>query len=236
MVFTKKLKTTTINTSHLKQIKQNIQKQSPHPKKVQIVAVTKTFNFSAILSAQKQQIFNIGESRVQETKQKIKNKKINTQTKIHLIGHLQTNKVNQAVKIYNVIQSVDSIKLLDKINQIADIQQKKQKVFLQINITKNITQKGFNASEIFEAAEHATQLPNIKLCGLMAIGANTNNKEKITDGFYQTKITQEKIQKTINSSCQSLSIGMSQDYILALKAGATHLRLGTILFNNRENV
>ena len=233
MVLKKSLKTVTINPLHLKQIKKNIKKQSPHPEKVQIIAVTKTFDFSAILSAQQQKIFNIGESRVQETKHKIKNNKLKTQTKIHLIGHLQKNKVNMAVKLYDVIQSVDSLALLDKINQAAKKQQKQQKVFLQINITNSPTQKGFNILNTIQAAEHTTKLKNIKLCGVMAIGKNTKNEEKIIRSFNKTQAIQKTIQNTINSSCISLSIGMSQDYILALKAGATHLRLGTLLFNSR---
>ena len=225
---------TKINTKNLNQIKLNILKYSPHPKKVKIVAITKTFSFSAIASAEKQKIFNIGESKIQETKNKLKNKTINTNTKLHLIGHLQSNKTNLAVKIYNVIQSVDSLKILNKINTIAQKTNKKQKVFIQLNISNNPKQKGFTVEAIIEAARQAEKLPNIKLIGLMSIGENTPNTKKITRGFMRAQKIQNKIVQTISPTCINLSLGMSQDYILALKAGATHLRLGTILYTKRN--
>ena len=225
---------TKINTKNLNQIKLNISKYSPHPKKVKIIAITKTFSFSAIESAEKQKIFNIGESKIQETNQKLKNQKINTNTKLHLIGHLQSNKTNLAVKTYNVIHSADSIKILNKINTSAQKIKKKQKVFLQLNISNNPNQKGFSINNIIEAAKHTERLPHLKLIGLMSIGEQTTNAKNIKKGFMSVQKTQNKIVKTISPSCISLSLGMSQDYILALKAGSTHLRLGTILFTKRN--
>ena len=166
--------------------------------------------------------------------QKTTNQTLNPKTKLHLIGHLQSNKDSHAIKLYNIIQSVDSISLLNKINQTAKKNNKTQKIFLQENTTQSPTQKGFNHTEILKAAEKTTFLSNIKLCGVMSIGEHTQNKEKIKKSFFETKKTQEKIKTTINGDCVGLSIGMSNDYILALQAGATHLRLGTILFNTRD--
>tara|TARA_B100000029_G_C17521608_1_gene940124 strand:+ start:260 stop:970 length:711 start_codon:yes stop_codon:yes gene_type:complete len=227
------LHTTTLNSQNLEEIQKNIHRQSPYPEKVKIIAVTKTFNFSAIIEAEKKQIFDIGENRVQETQEKLKKNTLNPKTQLHLIGHLQTNKAPLAVGLYNTIQSIDSIRLLKKINQIAEKKDKKQKVFLQINIANQPTQTGFNNIEIFEAAKHATDLEHINFCGIMAIGPKTSRKEKIKKSFYGAQQIKEKIKKTINPRCTSLSIGMSQDYIIALQAGATHLRLGSILFNTR---
>ena len=225
---------TKINTKNLNQIKLNISKHSPHPEKVKIIAVTKTFSFSAIQSAEKEKIFNIGESKVQETKNKINNQTINTNTKLHLIGHLQSNKTNLAVKIYNVIQSADSIKILNKINTSAQKINKKQKVFLQLNISNNPTQKGFTVDNIIEAAKHTEKLLSVKLIGLMSIGENTINTNKIKKGFMGAQKIKNKILKNISPTCTNLSLGMSQDYVLALQAGSTHLRLGTILFTQRN--
>ena len=225
---------TKINTKNLNQIKLNISKYSPHPKKVKIIAVTKTFSFSAIQSAQKQKIFNIGESKIQETTQKLKDQTIDIKTKLHLIGHLQSNKVNRAVKTYNVIQSVDSIKILNKINTSSQKINKKQKIFLQLNISNSQTQKGITVNNITGAAKYAEQLPYVKLIGLMSIGENTTNRQNIKKGFDCARETQNKIMKNISPTCTKLSLGMSQDYILALKAGSTHLRLGTVLFTRRN--
>jgi len=225
---------TTINIINLNQIKLNIFKHSPHPQKVKIIAVTKTFSFSAIQSAEEEKIFNIGESRVQETNQKIKNNTINNKTKLHLIGHLQSNKTNLAVKTYNIIQSVDSIKIVNKINIVAQKINKKQKIFLQLNISKNPKQKGFTSKDIKMAAKHAEKLSHIKLIGLMSIGENTTNIKNIKKGFIKAKEIQNQISQTISPTCINLSLGMSQDYTLALQAGSTHLRLGTVLFTKRN--
>ena len=223
-----------VNTKAFYNIIENIKKHSPHPHKVIVVGVTKGLNFSAIQSAEKNNIFNIGESRIQETEEKTKKKTLHPNTKLHLIGHLQNNKVARAIKIYHVIQSVDSIKLLNNIHRIAKKNKKKQKIFLQINIAKTPTQKGFKKTEIFEAAQIATRLSHIQLCGVMSIGAHTDDQIKIKNLFNDTKHIQQHIQNTINANCISLSMGMSQDHVLALQAGTTHLRLGTILFKGRH--
>ena len=223
-----------INIQALKTIKKNIQKHSPHPHKVTIVAVTKTLSFSALQSAEKNHIFYIGENTVQETQQKTQNKQLHPKTQLHLIGHLQSNKASLAVSLYDVIQSVDSFKLLNKINKSAEKHNKIQKIFLQINILKAPTQSGFQEDEINLAARLAKQLSYIQTIGLMAIGAHTNNKTIIKKHFQTVHALQQKIQNTTDNDCKFLSLGMSQDYILALQAGATHLRLGTILFQRRN--
>ena len=225
---------TEINCKNLKIIQKNIIKHSPHPHKVKITAVTKTFSYAAIVSAENKKIFNIGESKIQETEKKLQGKKLNKNTKIHLIGHLQRNKASLAVKLFDVIESVDSIRLLNKINNQAEKTNKKQQVFLQINITKAPTQTGFKEKEINKAAVEAKKLQNIQMAGIMSIGTNTNNKKTIIKNFIKAKIIQKNIQKKIDKGCTQLSLGMSQDYILALQAGATNLRLGTILFKDRD--
>ena len=219
-----------INTVSLKEIYKNIQKHSPVPQKVKIIAITKSFSYQAIKSAEKNNIFHIGESKVQETQLKLNHHQTKTQTQIHLVGHLQSNKAALAVKIYKVIQSVDNVKILKKINTIASKENKTQQIFLQLNITKAKKQKGFQENEIFLAAEQAQKLPFIETKGIMVIGPNTKKKEIIQAAFRKTKEIQQQIQKKITSQCKQLSMGMSQDYIWALKEGTTEIRLGTILF------
>ena len=223
-----------INKTNLQIVKENIIKHSPHPKKVHIIAVTKTFSFSTLQSAVKNNLFHIGENKIQETKKKINKKKLHPKTKIHLIGHLQSNKAGLAVSLYDIIQSVDSLKILKKINQIAEKQNKNQKIFLQINTSNTSTQKGFVPQETIKVAEQAKKLTNISLCGIMSIGAHTKNQKKIQQNFKQAALIQQTIYTNIDPRCASLSLGMSGDYVLALQAGSTHLRLGTILFNKRN--
>ena len=144
---------------------------------------------------------------------------------------MQSNKTHRANKIFNIIQSIDSIKLLKKLNLVAQKNNNTQEIFLQVNVTNNKNQKGFSEEEIFTAAEFASSLSNLKTSGIMAIGSNTTNKKKIQADFNKIKKIQKKIQKEINQDCLNLSIGMSQDYVIALQEGATHIRIGSLLFN-----
>jgi len=223
-----------INKSSLNNINNNIKKHSPYPEKVKIVAVTKTFSHQSIKSSEESEVFYIGENKVQETKKKISKHILNPKTKLCLIGHLQSNKASLAVKLYNLIQSVDNIKILNKLNISAQKQNKIQEIFLQLNITNSPTQTGFKEEEIMMAAEHAQKLPFIQTRGIMAIGANTVNEKTIKQTFRNTRKVQEEVNKKINPKCKELSIGMSRDYILALQEGSTQLRLGTILFKKRN--
>ena len=221
---------TTINKKNLLKIRNNIIKLSPHPKKVKIIAVTKNHPFTSIQSAIKNRIITIGENRIQETTKKLLNKKLENNIEIHLIGHLQSNKVARAVEIYNVIQSVDSLKVLHKINLCAKEKNKVQKIFLQTYTTPKQTQFGIQEKEIHKVAKEAKKLKNIQNIGIMAIGAHTKKQKKIEESFQKAQKIKEEIQNKIDHNCSYLSIGMSQDYKIALQCGATHLRLGTILF------
>ena len=223
-----------INKKALTDIKINIKKHSPYPKKVKIIAVTKTLSYKSIQSAEENNIFYIGENKVQETQNKISKHQISPKTHLCLIGHLQSNKTQMAVKTYNVIQSVDSLKLLNKLNTSAQKQNKTQQIFLQLNITQTPTQTGFKKDEIMLAAEHAQSLLFLKTRGIMAIGANTRDIKTIKKTFRKTRRIQQEINKKINPDCQELSIGMSQDYIWALQEGSTQIRLGTILYKKRN--
>ena len=159
---------------------------------------------------------------------------MNPKTKLCLIGHLQSNKASLAVKLYNLIQSVDSIKILNKLNASAQKQHKIQQIFLQLNITNSPTQTGFKEEEIMIAAEQAQKLPFIEIKGIMAIGANTLNEKKSKQIYKKTRKIQQTIKKKINPKCKELSIGMSRDYLWALQEGSTQLRLGTTLFKKRN--
>ena len=105
-----------INVHALKQIQSDIIRYSPYPKLVNIIAVTKNFNITAIQSAVENNIYQIGENRVQEYSKKIKDSNHENQIESHLIGKLQTNKVNKAVGLFDIIQTVDSLRLAEKIN------------------------------------------------------------------------------------------------------------------------
>ena len=223
-----------INTKSLKQINQNIQKYSNNPKEVKLIVVTKTFSHKSINSALENNIYDIGENKIQEFI--LKEPKIKKTDKLitHFIGKIQSNKVKKIVSNFDIIHSVDRIKILNKINDIATSQNKKQKILLQVNISNSKSQSGFNKNEILKISNYATKLLNVKLIGLMCIASNTKDKKKISEDFKNIKKIQKRIQKTINKKCRHLSMGMSGDYKEALKNGSTFIRIGTKLFKQRN--
>ena len=142
-----------------------------------LIAVTKTHPISAIESAIENQIYDIGENKVQETEQKLKNYIKPSKMRLHLIGHLQKNKVRKAIKIYDYIQTVDSLSLAKKINKIAQEENKTQKIFLQINIGNVENRHGFLTKEIETAASTINLCKNISIEGVMIIPPLTDNKK-----------------------------------------------------------
>jgi len=152
---------------------------------------------------------------------------------LHLIGHLQKNKVRKAVKIYDYIQTVDSLNLAKKINKIAKEENKIQKIFLQINIGNVENRHGFLTKEIEIAANAINLYKNISIEGVMIIPPLTDNNKKYLNYFKKAKEIQNKI-KTKIKTCTNLSMGMTNDYVEAIKEGATHIRIGTALFGSRN--
>ena len=223
-----------LNQIELKKILENITKISLYPKKVQIIAVTKTLNYSAIKAANKNNIFNVGESKIQEIEKKFHKKQKLKNLKIHLIGHLQRNKAKKAVLLCDYIQSVDSMKIAEKINKEASLINKIQKIYLQINIGEDDKKYGFSANQIFSKCEKITKMSNLQVVGIMTILPQAISEKKIQALFFKTKQIKEEIQKTICKTCKELSMGMSGDYKAALKMGATNIRIGTLLYGQRK--
>ena len=151
---------------------------------------------------------------------------------LHFIGHLQKNKVRKAIKLYDYIQTVDSLSLAKKINKIAKEEDKNQKVFLQVNIGNLKNRQGFLTTEIETASKIINLYKNISVEGIMIIPPLTKDKKKYINYFKTAKEIQMKIENKIKT-CTNLSMGMTSDYVDAIKAGATHIRIGTALFGSR---
>jgi len=223
-----------ISQPKLKEILCNISQHAPKPNKVRIIAVTKTFDISTIQSAIKNKIFLIGENKVQETKQKLLKYTKPQELSIHMIGHLQKNKAKQAVELYDVIESVDTIKIAKAINQAAEKKQKQQKIFIQIKISNNTNHKGVAPEKAKKLILEILKLKNINTRGIMAIGPKTKNIQRINRAYKKISKLQKKLQKETRTNLKELSLGMSSDYIYALKQGATLIRIGTALFGKRQ--
>ena len=165
-------------------------------------------------------------------KEEMQNNKLVAET--HLIGHLQSNKVNKAVGQFNVIQTVDSLKIAEKINRRAGQLEIKQQIYIQINVGSDPNKHGFSKENIYQNIEQISTKNNLELKGLMTILPFDKDPKKSQKFFNQMTKIKEKVEKNINDGCVFLSMGMSRDYKYALKEGSTHLRIGTKLYGQRS--
>ena len=213
--------------SNLKQIKSEI------PNHVCLVAVSKTKPNEAILEAYKngQRIF--GENKVQELS--IKQKQLPEDIEWHMIGHLQSNKVKYIAPFVSLIHGVDKEKLLKEINKQAIKNNRIINCLLQVHIAEEDTKFGFDENEIenFFHSDWKNIYPNINIVGLMGMATFTDNKEQIRREFSLLNKLYLKF-KSQNSSFNVLSMGMSGDYKIAIEEGSTMIRVGSLLFGERD--
>ena len=198
--------------------------------KDKIVVVTKNHSLDEIKVLYDEGFRIFGENRVQELVSKQKNDMPGIQWQ--LIGHLQTNKVKYAVKYCSLIQSVDSLKLLQDINKEALKQNKLMPVLIQVNIAQEETKFGISITELESLLKDAYNLDHVIISGLMVIGPHTKDTAEIKKVFTQGKELFDKYQnfQQSNVNFTILSMGMSEDYPFALECGSTMLRLGRIMF------
>jgi len=202
--------------------------------KEKIIAITKTKSKEAVSLAIKNKIYKIGENKIQEAEKKFLNFKEREKIELHLIGDLQTNKVKKAVKLFDVIQTANRKKTIDKIDKEAQKINKKQKIYLQINISKDPKKKGIKEEEINNFCKYIKTKKNIILTGIMTILKQGLDKKTTKTCYKKIKKIQEQIKKT-TPTCKQTSMGMSQDYKIALSQGATEVRIGTALFRERKD-
>ena len=190
-----------------------------------ILAVSKTFEINKILPLIEYGHLDYGENKVQEAIEKWSDIKLEKKNlKLHLIGKLQTNKVKQAIKIFDYIHSVDSEKLAKKIADEEKKQGKKIKIFIQVNIGDEEQKSGVNKSSVHELYSYCKAI-NLNVIGLMCIPP----LGKSSDIFFKEMCT---LNKNLNLS--ELSMGMSADYLDAIKNSATYVRIGSNIFGERS--
>lgn len=202
------------------------------PCKPRIIAVTKYFDEEAMVSAYKAGLRDFGESRVIEASEKINHldDEVKNNSTFHFIGHLQTNKVKQAVKVFDYIHSVDSVKLAQSIDTHCAEIGKVQKVLVQINNANEEQKFGFSIEEVFKNFEQMKRLEHINIVGVMNMAPLGIDDGEILRLFKEIKTTRDKLEQEFNCKLDEISMGMSQDYKLAAVAGATMLRIGRKLF------
>jgi hypothetical protein len=205
------------------------------PKEVIVLGVVKGRSKEQIVQLISSKINFIGENYINQTEnhQKLLQKNSNFKNlKWHFIGHLQTNKVKKALDLFDMIETVDSLKLAQKLDREAAKKQKQIDILLEINIAKEAQKTGFQPEEIIEKAKLIIQLENLNLKGLMTMGPFVKNPEEIRPYFKQTKklFDQLKQLNLNNTEIKYLSMGMSQTYQIAIEEGANIVRIGRIFF------
>lgn len=207
------------------------QYQKPFPR---IVAVSKTHSVEKILEAYQAGQRDFGENKVQELIQKAP--LLPNDIRWHLIGHLQTNKVKYIASFIHLIHSVDSEKLLSEIQKQAERINRKISVLFQINISNEPQKSGFSYSDAEKVLQQTHLYPNIVIKGFMGIAEHTPNTEIIYKQFNKLYRFLEycKIKEFTQAEIEELSIGMSEDYAIAIQCNSTILRIGSAIFGNRD--
>ncbi len=201
-------------------------------KNVILIAASKTQPIEAILSIYELGHRDFGENYVQELAEKatLLNSKGITDIRWHLIGHLQTNKINMALPHIHVLHSVDSVKLVAKLNDRLKTLRKKLQIFIELNLSQEKNKTGASEIELPAIIEEIKKFNSIETLGLMTIPDLSLKENELKTIFHQLRLLESNFRPF---SQGMLSMGMSQDYELAIQAGATHVRVGTAIFGER---
>lgn len=205
------------------------------PSEVCLVAVSKTKPISDILEAYDcgQRVF--GENKIQELVEK--HKKLPKDIEWHMIGHIQRNKVKYMAPFISLIHSADSYRLIKEINKQGKINNRVVNCLLQIKIASEESKFGFTETEAtnFLNSDEYVSFKNIKIVGLMGMATFTEDQKKIDKEFNKLKIFYEKVNRS-DSQINILSMGMSDDYPIAIRNGSTMVRIGSSIFGKRKYI
>lgn len=202
---------------------------------MQLLVVTKTVGASAIREAVDSGMRVFGENRVQEARKKILSDEIRAmpeKLEWHLIGHLQKNKAKDAVQLFEVIHSVDSIELAEELDRQAEKFAKTQRILIQVKLSEEETKSGVTEKGFPELLEKIAKLKHLKLEGLMTIPPYRENVQDVVPYFRRLRELRDEAEKA-GFKLPELSMGMSHDYEAAIEEGATMVRIGTAIFGER---
>jgi len=196
------------------------------PEEITLVAVTKGFEPAAIRAAFDFGIRDFGENRVQEAEGKITQlSDLRQSITWHMVGHLQSNKAKVAVKLFDIIHSVDSIRLADILNRLV---KKPLPILLEVNVSGESTKAGFPPAEVGAAVKEIRQLPNLEVLGLMTVAPVVSDPEDVRPVFRRLRQLRDLL------GLKHLSMGMTDDFEVAIEEGSTMLRIGRAIFGNRR--
>lgn len=222
------------------QIENAARRAGRNPSEITLVAVSKTFPVELIVEAYNAGARDIGENRVEEANEKIPavNETLGSgKIHWHLIGHLQRRKARDAVALFDVIQSVDTLRLAETLNRSAGEQNKQTPILLQVNVGNDPNKFGFDLDTrkmFLKDVEKVVALPNVQVEGLMTIGPLVATAEQARPFFRDLRILRDELtQKFSRAHWRELSMGMTDDYAVAIEEGATIVRIGRAIFGQR---
>ena len=204
------------------------------PESIHLVAVSKTISANRVKEAIMAGVTTLGENYVQEARNKF-NVLGTFPVSWHFIGHLQSNKAKYAVRLFDLIHSVDTLKLAHELNQQANKVNKIQDILIQINISKEPSKSGSDIQNAANLIKDIVLLENVSVKGLMAMPPFFNNPEKARPYFIALRDLRDQIQKVCPGVVlNELSMGMTGDFEVAIEEGATLVRIGTAIFGERR--
>lgn len=202
------------------------------PGTVTLMAVTKSHPPETVRAAAELGLALFGENKVQEARAKIP--LCPGRLRWHMIGHLQSNKAREAVELFEMIQSVDSLQLAQEINKRAGQASNTLPLLLEVNVAGEATKYGYAPDRLLKELEQINALPRIEIHGLMTIAPWTPEPEKVRPVFRRLRELKEQCEQTLGAPLPHLSMGMSGDFEVAIEEGATLVRLGTALLGPRS--
>ncbi len=207
------------------------------PSEIKLIAVSKTHPIETLKNALELGITIFGENKVQEGVEKIAEIG-NQKAEWHLIGHLQKNKARKAIQNFDVIHTLDSLKLAKRLERICEEEEREVSVLVQVDIAREETKSGIIESELSELADFLASCKHLKFNGLMIIPPFLPDAEKVRPYFRKLRTLRDKMndQNVFRNGSGELSMGMSHDFEVAIEEGATMVRVGTAIFGERQNV
>ena len=205
------------------------------PSDISLMAASKTVDRDIVLSAIASGIEHIGENQIQEAEAKFgMNLEVESPVNLHMIGHLQTNKVRKALELFDTIQSVDSVRLANKINDIAKDMSKEAQIYLEVNLEAESSKTGITQDKLKALLEVVRNCSNLKLEGLMTVPPFIENPEEVRPYFRKLREIRDELHELglIDAHSLKLSMGMSHDFEVAIEEGATMVRLGRIIWGD----
>lgn len=212
-------------------IRETALKAGRDPESIRIIAVSKTVTAPAVQEAIDGGIHLFGENRVQEAKTKIA--ELKGEFSFHLVGHLQSNKARDAVRLFDLIHSIDKSGTAEKVDEEAGKAGKVQKILVQVNTSREESKAGVDPEGVEELCRAVLRMPNLELLGLMTIGPFTDDMEPVRESFALLRKLLMRTNANLGTGMKELSMGMSSDYRIAVAEGATMVRIGTAIFGSR---